>query len=217
MIDTTSALSSSPYPWALWSSILAFAGSVLASILAPIANLISSTEIQRKQREYEYDIKRLEAIQKTIDTQKFFLPTSQDIPRNSYQSEFEQIVNNIAKKLVLRDILQQSNVDSFKRLSLPWRLFAVPKQTSNYGRVLSFFFYWILWLSVIQIVWFATAQVEEHGFTSLQLASLISMLDLYDALAIGIQWIILVLIRFLAIRTATIAARSRVAQVMNPS
>jgi hypothetical protein len=123
MADLGSTL---PSPLELWPSILAFAATITASVLSPIASIISSTELQRKQLECEYDIKRLETIQNLMNTGKYFHNEFGILKEKNYEQEFEKIIDSVAKRLILRDITPQSYIDSFRRLHLPWRLLVVP-------------------------------------------------------------------------------------------
>jgi hypothetical protein len=82
----------------LIQAVLAFSGALLAPIIGTIAALLSRSELQRKQQEAEYNIKRLDLIDKTITVGKSISNTLRvEIDVSLAQSEYARVLNSLSE------------------------------------------------------------------------------------------------------------------------
>jgi hypothetical protein len=128
----------SPPSITLLQAVLTFSGALLAPVIGTIVALLSRSDLQRRQQEIEYNIKRLDLIDKTITVGKSMSNIlGIDIDVSLAQTSYTRVLNSLSEPTPP----SEQDLLPFERYRLPMRLLMLPRPTSISGWIASFLFY----------------------------------------------------------------------------
>jgi hypothetical protein len=147
-------------PVTLFPAFLTFSGALLAPIIGVVVGLLSRTSIQRRQNEVEYNIKRLELIDKIIVVGKSLsnhLDIYVDI--SGAQSEYFRIMASLTES----EPPSVNAMLSFEQHDLPIRLFMLPIPKSMVGWIATFTYYINVLVAIfLLIAMFLASEVQRE-------------------------------------------------------
>jgi hypothetical protein len=123
----------------LIQAVLTFSGVVLAPVIGTIVGLVSRSDLQRRQQETDYNIKRLDLIEKSISVGKTLSNAlGVEIDVSQAQSEYTRVLTSLSAPVSRSDLLP------FKRHPFPLSLIMLPRPASIGGWIASLFFIFTL-------------------------------------------------------------------------
>jgi hypothetical protein len=189
-----------PSALTLLPTVLTVSGVLLAPVIGALASLLSRSDLQRKQQEVEYKIKRLEMIEKAISIGKSIsnnLATSVDV--SLAESEYLRVLKSLPEP----EPPSEQDLLPFERHSLPIRLLMIPKPLSISGWIAGFLFY-IYLVTAVLTLFIPLADLEVATSTGMSREYDTNLLRFLNPI---LSLVIAVSARYWAIRTAKATIR----------